>query len=175
MSNIKHSSGSVEWYTPFNILQAAREVFGGFIDLDPASCQQANKTVKARVYLSVAGLETDWSGVHNIFLNPPGGKLNGKSLPILFWQKLVGYAEAKQIGEAIVICFSIEQLQTSQLAGCSMAEYPFCIPRRRIPFNSPEGGKSQPSHANAIIYVPGYTDHTERFADIFSQFGTIVC
>lgn len=171
MSNVKHSSASVEWYTPADIVDAAREVFGGSIDLDPASCEQANNTVKARRYLSGYGLEADWSGAASIFLNPPGGKLKGKSLPMLFWKKLM---ETDPFGEAIVICFSIEQLQTSQLTGHSMADYPFCIPRRRIPFNSPEGGKSQPSHANAIIYVPGYLDNTEQFVDNFSQFGTVI-
>lgn len=174
MSNVKHSSGSVEWYTPFNIVEAAREVFGGFIEFDPASCDEANKTIRAQRYLSEASLERPWGNTMNVFLNPPGGKQNGKSLPMLFWKKLMDGIQAGEIGEAIVICFSIEQLQTSQLAGHSMAEYPFCIPRRRIPFNSPEGGKSQPSHANAIIYVPGFLDHTDRFADIFSQFGTVV-
>lgn len=173
MSNIKHSSASVEWYTPVDIVEAAREVFGGTIHLDPASCEQANKTVKAKHYFNAYGLETSWANASNIFLNPPGGKLKGKSLPMLFWQKLVSM-DYRSFGEAIVICFSIEQLQTSQLTGHSMADYPFCIPRRRIPFNSPEGGKSQPSHANAIIYVPGYIDNTERFVDIFSQFGTVI-
>lgn len=175
MSNVKHSSGSVEWYTPGEYIIAARGVFGTHIDLDPASCAAANECVDANRYHAAGGLEADWSGASNVFLNPPGGKLRGKSLPMLFWQKLVGYADSRSIGEAIMICFSIEQLQTSQLNGRSMVEYPFCIPRRRIAFDSPDGKKSQPSHANAIIYVPGYLDHTEEFVDVFSQFGTTIC
>lgn len=30
---------------------------------------------------------------------------------------------------------------------------------------------NSPSHANVIVYVPGYKDETKRFAEIFSRFG----
>lgn len=59
-----------EWYTPAVYIEAAREVMGS-IDLDPASNDFANETVKAAVYYDEAmnGLERDWYG--NIWLNPP--------------------------------------------------------------------------------------------------------
>ena len=39
----KHSSASQEWYTPAPILERVRAVLGP-IDLDPASCEEANPT-----------------------------------------------------------------------------------------------------------------------------------
>lgn len=33
--------------------------------------------------------------------------------------------------------------------------------------------KSSPTHANAIVYVPGYIDERERFGEIFSRFGAV--
>lgn len=44
---INQTSGDVEYYTPAFIIEAARAVLGGRIELDPASCDFANQTVQA--------------------------------------------------------------------------------------------------------------------------------
>lgn len=83
-----HSASGVELYTPGYIADAARAALGGTIDLDPASCALANKTIKATGYFTggsviTDGLQTPWvgcfaptSGGSTVFLNPPGGTLN---------------------------------------------------------------------------------------------------
>lgn len=60
---INQTSGDVEYYTPPFIIEAARRVMGG-IDLDPASSEIANRTVKATRYFTEAddGLQQEWNG-----------------------------------------------------------------------------------------------------------------
>ena len=43
---INQDSGNYEYYTPIELVNAAREVMGS-IDLDPASSETANKLIKA--------------------------------------------------------------------------------------------------------------------------------
>jgi hypothetical protein len=62
----------VERYSPPWIVEGARKVMGT-IDIDPASCAFANKTVKATKFYSqkTNGLQQHWRG--RVFLNPPFG------------------------------------------------------------------------------------------------------
>jgi hypothetical protein len=62
-----------ERYSPVWLVEAARAVMGG-IDVDPASCIVANKTVRAVTFFTkdINGLRQRWWG--NVFLNPPFGK-----------------------------------------------------------------------------------------------------
>ncbi len=60
-----------EWWTPPAILDAVRESLGGEFDLDPASCAEANRTVRAVQHFNVDddGLGRDWWG--RVWCNPP--------------------------------------------------------------------------------------------------------
>ena len=66
--------GSPEWYTPPSIIADVREVLGS-IDLDPASCETANETVRATKWYGIDddGLSQPWAG--RIYLNPPYGSV----------------------------------------------------------------------------------------------------
>lgn len=175
----RHSCDSPEWYTPSTFVEAAREVMGG-IDLDPASHEEANRTVRATRFYTEAdnGLTQDWGG--RIFLNPPGGLVGD------FWQALVGNYITDRVDEAIWIGYSLEQLQTLQKFALSPLDYPICVTRKRIAFVENEAkkaeriakmiaagkkpnDKSSPSHSNYITYLGRNVD---EFHQVFSQFGT---
>ncbi len=167
--NPKHSSQTSSWYTPKVIIDSARFVLGT-IDLDPASCYDANQVVKATRYYDkeMDGLTKTWAG--KVFCNPPGGKEKNQSVPKLFWQKLL---ESPEVTEAIFLAFSIEMLQTTQL-GCNepATSYAICIPKRRLQFTDKDGNTVKGNtHASAIVYKGNNTD---LFATTFQQIGAIV-
>lgn len=171
MMNARHSKVSAEWYTPPAYVEAAREVMGS-IDLDPASCAEANKVVKAQVFYTAEqdGLIRPWNG-RCIFLNPPGGKNTQGSLVKQFWERLLHEPDWLHSDEtntqAIWIGYSLEQLQTLQDHPHTPLNYPMCVPRRRIAFIG--AGKS-PSHGNYITYIGS---NVQAFERVFGQFGQV--
>lgn len=197
-SNVQHAQGSDRWFTPEDFVSAARQALGGVIDLDPASEPEAQRVVRAERWISEAedGTRTRWidpdGPPKTVFCNPPGkkdgatspttGKPTGRSLVWAFWETLMAEKAAGRLRAAIWVAFSLEQLQQSQLRArgeeglFAMTDFMLCIPRRRIPFGSPEasGKKTQPSHANAIVYVSGVEDNPKDFAAAFRPFGSIL-
>jgi hypothetical protein len=95
---VQKSTGNPEWYTPADKLAPARLVLGDF-DLDPASCEEAQQTVKARQYftLETDGLAQNWSG--RVWLNPPyTDGVIGK-----FVTKLVSHVRSGEVSAAILL------------------------------------------------------------------------
>ncbi len=169
--DIAHASRTDLWYTPGHILDMARTVLGGAIDLDPASDEFGNERVGAAEYYSkeLDGLSRPWTGT--VYVNPPGGKRRNRSMTSLFWQKLM--SQRSFITHAVFMCFSAEAATTTQGHGCpSVLDFPICVPARRIQFDGPDGkaGKA-PSHSNIVVYIPGSKDHTELFLSVFSLLG----
>lgn len=179
---------SPEWYTPSPFVEAARKVMGA-IDLDPASHEEANLTVKARRFFTAEddGLVQVWAG--RVFVNPPGGKgPDDKPLVPAFWKHMLTEYALCHFDQAIWIGYSLEQLQTLQsVTFKSPLDFPMCIPRRRIAFVENEAKKaarnakliaqgkdpnkaSGPSHSNYISYLGPNAD---RFAEVFKQFGQV--
>lgn len=174
--NIQHQSRTDRWFTPPNVLDLARVVLGP-IELDPASETAANASVRADRFFTEAddGLIIDWGYCDGpVWLNPPGGKRDNRSLVRLFWEKLV--ANRRNFSHALFMAFSAEALQTTQGRGCpAIGEFPVCIPSKRLRFVSADGvpGRS-PSHSNAVVYVPGRIDRTDRFIEVFQTLGTVM-
>lgn len=185
--NPQHSAQKSTWYTPPEILVAARRVLGP-IDLDPASDEFGNRRVGAARIITAEedGLATPWllagQSVVTVWMNPPGRKARKKGepagpehrpLPSLFWNRLMLVKEQGRLRHAIVAAFSLEQFQTIQ-GSWPMALFPFCIPERRVSWDPPEGQEAgSPTHASAFVYVPGKIDRTLEFETEFSRFGAV--
>lgn len=189
----RHSMDSSEWFTPRPYADASREVFGGEIDLDPASSREANRIIGARqIYDAKAnGLKRPWL-CGTVFVNAPGG------LVAEFWHRMIDAWEAREFKAGIWIGYSIEQLQTLQgYEVRSPLDFAICIPERRIPFVESEAKRlerfakidtenrkrrrdgralldhkaaASPSHANYITYI-GRAQ--ARFDRVFSRFGKV--
>ena len=159
------SSKSVEWYTPAEYVGAAREVMGG-IDLDPASCEEANKTVKAaKIYTE----ETDglaegnkWKG--RLWLNPPYGRLAGQ-----FVSRLMREVEAENVKE---FCILLNSNSSDTQWWQPLWDYTLSFPSKRINFTAGESEtESGSTHGSAIIYMGPNRD---KFIEVFSRFGVIM-
>lgn len=182
--NNRLTTRSVEHYTPREVVEAARELMGG-IDLDPASCEAANRVVRAtRIHTEEDnGLDYTWWG--KVFLNPPGGGLNTKSAnwgwakdkktrsnAVLWWRTLCEQFAEGNVTEAIFLGFSLEIMQTSQGEGFAPVQaFPHVVPVNRIRFLTPDGVGEQPTHSNVIVYLG---TNVGGFRDIFGKFGYVV-
>jgi hypothetical protein len=170
---------SNEWYTPARYIEAVREVMGG-IDLDPASCELANQTVKAEKYYSLKdnGLVQEWHG--RVWLNPPYGldksKPNNQRSTIKMWiDKLVQEYQVNHVHQAIALVTT----QMNAIWFQSLWQFSICFPDHNIRFFLPFGSKkgSRPGRmtdghifGSCFVYL-GFYEH--KFIEVFSQFGTI--
>ncbi len=113
MNNIQHSSARQTHYTPTEIICKCRLVFRGNIGLDPASDDIANDVVRADRFFSKgdkrSSLDRAWRA-DSVFLNPPGGKIRGKSSIAMFWDKFFSEFKEGNFDRGIFLGFSLELL-----------------------------------------------------------------
>jgi ParB family chromosome partitioning protein len=155
-----------EWYTPSRYIEAARSVMGG-IDLDPASCELANRTVQATRYYSKEdnGLTQEWHG--NVWLNPPYGKIYGNiSLMKLFLTKLEGELAAGRVQQAIVLATCDCDEKWFQLLWNGL----ICFTDHAVWFHRPNAANSKQFLGSIFAYLGPKED---TFTNIFSQFGPV--
>jgi hypothetical protein len=157
-----NQSLSPEWYTPSEYVEAGRRVMGGF-DIDPASCAQANETIRATTYYTkeTNGLDKDWIG--RCWLNPPYGALTPK-----FTARLEDQYQSGNVTEAIAV-LSSNSLITAWFT--PLWQYIICFPRRRINFENPDGMAASATHGTVFVYL-GHQE--QRFYNEFKEFGYIV-
>ncbi len=139
----------------------------GEIDVDPASCAQANETVKATTYYDIDtnGLDKEWIG--RVWMNCPYGRDGGDSNQATWTQLLIEQYQTGIITEAVVLVHSATDTFWFQ----RLFQFPICFTDHRIRFTSPVESRSGPTHGSALVYLG---PQPERFAEVFSQFGTVV-
>lgn len=164
-AHVAHNSGNNEWYTPAEYVEAARAAMGN-IDLDPASSELANQTVKATSFYTAenSGLEWPWRG--RVWMNPPyGKKFIGK-----FIGKLCSSLDEKRIDEACVMVNNATDTEWFQSMASRMSAC--CFIKGRVKFNDHNGEpKNTPLQGQAIIY---FGDKTREFKKHFKGFGFVV-
>jgi DNA N-6-adenine-methyltransferase Dam len=162
-SLLLQQSLSVEHYTPGRYVEAVRAVLGG-IDLDPASCKRANRTVRAKTFFDIRadGLKQDWCG--RILLNPP----YSRQAP-LFVDKLMAELKAGNVTAAVVL---LSAAATSTQWFQPLWDGLLCFTDHRIAFEGP-GDRSSPTIANVFVYLgpdePAFVREFERFGAVVQR------
>ncbi len=163
-AHVANNSGDNEWYTPADIIGAARTTMGG-IDVDPATSEIAQKTVKAARFYTKDddGLSKSWHG--RIWMNPPYAQpLIGQFVGKLQDEMAIGNAK-----EAIVLVNNGTETAWGQTL-LTMASA-VCFPKSRIRFLDAEGNPGAPLQGQMIVYVG---PHTKAFRKAFETFGAVL-
>ena len=157
--HVSFNSGNNEWYTPAELIEAARSAMGS-IDLDPASNDIAQKVVKARKYYTAEtnGLDKTWTG--NVWMNPPyASDLIGK-----FVDKMV--SERKNYDQAVILVNNATETEWfNRLISIADA---VCFPKSRVKFYMPDGKTGAPLQGQAVLYIG---DNSEKFFEAFRKIG----
>jgi hypothetical protein len=153
-----------EWYTPHQYVSLARAVLGD-IDIDPASNEHAQLTIKARQYFNKEqnGLHQPWYG--RVWLNPPYQQpIMGK-----FISKLVTEWNSGRMTECIALTHNFTDAMWFHDA-VSAADC-ICFTQGRVKFHDCDGGIAQPTQGQAFFY---FGPKVEAFKHEFGRIGFIV-
>lgn len=152
-----------EWYTPVEYIEAARRVMGG-IDVDPASCDAAQRIVRAGEYYTKDddGLCVTWYG--RVWLNPP------YSTPLIqeFVSKVIGDYDAGHVDQAVVLTNNSSDTRWFHQL---LSRFPTCFTRGRVQFWRPDSSVFGARQGQALFYLG---DQRMAFVREFSQFGQVV-
>lgn len=150
-----------DYYTSPIVLELIRELYGGTIDLDPASHALANQSVRAASFFSKDhdGLQKPWKG--RVWLNPPFSEWKSWVPKIL---------EECERGEMEAICvYSAMRTVTARyfrdLLGISQR---LCIITGRLKHGG-IGGDS-PDDGHCVMYRG---NDPERFSRLFERIGVV--
>lgn len=163
---LRLSSTSSDWHTPPHIIAAVHEVFGGPPDLDPASSEEANRTVRAlHIYTEHDdGFAKPWIG--KVFFNGPYGKdACGKSNQAKGFKKFVGEYKSGRVSEGIAAF----NANTGAIWFNEVWRYPCCF-TNKLSFRNPKARSTTNPTGSVFVYVG---PNPERFRKVFEKIGTV--
>lgn len=192
---VNQDSGICEYYTQEYIIDLVRQVLGD-IDLDPASCIEANKVVKAKHIFTKEddGLTKPWFG--KVWMNHPfhkGEKACAKKCKKINCKKsrkkgvkrrghcitedipgnsdwthyLVNEYKSGRVEESINIHFS----SMSEGWMWPLTEFVQCFPRGRIQYRKPDGTVDNQITKGSMFTYMGPNE--ARFREVFGTIGRI--
>lgn len=152
--------------TPPELVDMARRVMGR-IDLDPASCQEANELfVRADRFYDEKedGLAKSWSSAA-LWLNPPYSSRGAYEFARKFAE------ESRKIEQAVVLVNSATGTRAFRYLFDNCDAMCFC--NRRIQFLDPSGLRSQSNNSKEQLFF--YRGRRlSRFNKVFSDIGRVV-
>jgi len=163
--HVTRNTGNDEWYTPPEYVHAARDVLG-VIDLDPASSDAANRTVRAARYYTLAddGLAQPWEG--RVWMNPP----YSTGLVDRFVGRLLEAYQSKDVPAAVVLTNNATDTRWWQsLARRSSS---VCCLAGRIRFRGPDGAVAGAGLQGQTIAYLG--DDPSTFVERFTEYGVVL-
>jgi len=154
-----------DWYTPADCIEAARQVMGD-IDLDPASSDIAQRTVKAARWYTIQtnGLNQPWHG--RIWLNPPYQAMLLKQ----FTQKAIEEYRSGRLQQAVILTHSATD--TGWFHDLALEAKGFVLTQGRIRFYSPIHHDSGSPHRGQAFFYFG--PNLKTFTQHFAAFGLVV-
>jgi hypothetical protein len=159
---INQDSGDTEYYTPVNIVDAARATMGG-IDLDPFSSLVANERVKATRIFTVDddGLKQKWSG--RVWMNHPFSR----EMNTLCIKKIVEEYFDGNIEAACCITFAA----TSEKWFQPLMSFPQCFLSPRTNYFLPDGTRKVGVTKGSVVTYFG--PDTDAFNENFHKLGAV--
>jgi hypothetical protein len=151
-----------ENYTPAKYVESAREVLGA-IDLDPASCDEAQKTIKAKRYFTMVddALQKQWRG--RVFLNPP---YTARVINRFVTRLCNEYGDGSITAAILLTNNGTDTSWWHEAAECCAS---FCLTKGRVQFYTVEK-VVQPTNGQCFFY---FGKHPAKFQKAFSQYGFI--
>jgi ParB family chromosome partitioning protein len=149
-----------EWYTPPEIIELVRTVLGE-IDLDPASCIEAQRTVMAKRFYTKHndGLRQKWLG--RVFLTPPYSNL------VPWTDKLLQSYKSGEVKEAILLMNS--ETDTGWFHRVVRESSVCCFVEGRLKFRHRGRAAIKPaSQGQAIFY---FGRDPDKFMRVFAKVG----
>ncbi|MCG9576039.1 hypothetical protein L1D14_07280 [Vibrio tubiashii] len=198
-SLINQTSGTFEYYTPFDWVEPAREVLG-YIDLDPASSLIANETVKAQRFFDMAtdGLKQRWDA-DTIFMNHPfhrGEKACPSDRSKCRKKNCIPSRSKKKKTRGHHIDYDIPSnhdwinkfisefeaghfksgicitfANTSETWFRKLLKYPQCFPEGRVHYRKPDGTVNKNVTKGSVLTYLG--PDVARFYEVFSRYGDV--
>lgn len=159
--HVANNSCDNEWYTPEQYIKPFRGMVGK-IDLDPASCEEANAVVKAKRFYSIDddGLRKKWTG--SVWLNPP----YAAGVVETFIAKLINEIDSGNTTSAALLVNNATETRWFQMAlnRCNAC----CFLASRIKFWKPGKSTNTPLQGQCVLY---FGADVCGFADAYSALG----
>jgi hypothetical protein len=185
--NGQHASASAEWWTPSEIVDPARALWP--FDLDPASCEYANRQIKASWIMTAEhdGLAHPWPA-ETVWCNPPSKR--GEESAWEWWCKAATEWSEGRARRALFQVFNpssffaIAQTKAHQ-RGLPTPQHAARVEfRERVRYLQPaaslglpgiEGSHAvrgnAPPHGSALLLLTDRLDEVLAFADAYAHLG----